>query len=182
MRVVVRGWTRDCGEKVIMETDELADMPVSSENRLKRGETYLEVNRAPRVGGRDLSARTKVHVWADVKLNLNGSYQTHFEILGLEIARLFYLAYGHRGLDDIARLLASFQEDEKIRAAAVTVSKEDARKAIVAQWLLLPAAERANHVQAYDFAKQALGRYNWRTSAGAYGDAVDWIRPHVGQP
>ena len=32
MRVVVRGWNRDCGEKEIMNTDQLTAMPVAPEN------------------------------------------------------------------------------------------------------------------------------------------------------
>jgi hypothetical protein len=183
MRVIVRGWNRDCGEKVIMSADELVDMPVAPAGNitLKAGETYLQVERTTRPDGSELRSPT-VHVWADVKLNLNGSYQTHLEIPGREIARLFYLAYGHRELDDIARLLGSFKDEEKKQAAAVTVPKEDARKAIVAQWLLLPAAERANVGQACQFAMHAMERYSWRTSAGAYQEAVAWIGPHVGKP
>jgi hypothetical protein len=129
-----------------------------------------------------MSHFTKAYVWAGAKLNLNGLYQTHLEIGGREIARLFYLTHGHRKLEDIGRLLDSFKNAEQRRAAAVTVPKEDAHKAIVAQWLLLPAAERANESQAYEFARQAMERYSWRVTAGAYQEAVDWLRPHVGKP
>jgi hypothetical protein len=177
MRVVVRGWNRDCGETVIMHTDELDDMPVAPGNvRFLPGETCLQV----RVGS--FSRSTRADVWASAKLNLNGLYQTHLEIGGLEIARLFYLTHGHRKLEDIGRLLDEFKDAEQRRAAAVTVPKEDAHKAIVAQWLLLPAAERANEGQACEFAMQAMERYSWRATAGAYHEAVDWLRPHVGKP
>ena len=177
MRVVVRGWSRDCGETVIMKTNELEDMPVAPEHiRFKSGETCLQVQVS------HLSYHTKAHVWAGAKLNLNGLYQTHLEISGREIARLFYLTHGHRKLDDIGRLLDSFKDAEQRRAAAVTVSKEAAQKAIVAQWLLLPAAERTNVVQACEFATKSMERYSWRTTAGAYDEAVNWISPHVGKP
>lgn len=182
MRLTVRGWNRDCGEKIVISTDELDDMPVAPAGRitLHAGETYLQVERSTLSNGRELSC--SVHMWANAKLNLNGSYQTHFEISRSEIARLFYLAYGHRELDDIARLLDAYRDQEKKRAAAVTVPKEDARKAIVAQWLLLPAAERANIHQAVHFAMQAMERYSWRASAGACQEAVAWLQPHVGKP
>ena len=95
---------------------------------------------------------------------------------------MFYLTHGHRKLEDIGRLLDSFKDAEQQRAAAVTVPKEDAHKAIVAQWLMFPEAERADKFQAYEFAKQAMERYSWRATAGAYQEAVDWILPHVGKP
>src|ERR1700730_12022219 len=102
MRIVVRGWNRDCGEKEIMNTDSLGSIPVAPENiGLKRGETYLQVQNTKYLG--------KVHVWAAAQLNLNGWYQTHFEINRSGIARLFYLLYGDRELDDIGRQLASYK-------------------------------------------------------------------------
>jgi hypothetical protein len=176
MRVVVSGWSRDCGETIIINADELEDMPVAPDDvRFHSEETCLQVQVSTHY--------TKAHVWAGAKLNLNGLYKTHLEIGGREIARLFYLTHGHRKLEDIGRLLDSFKDAEQRRAAAVTVPKEVARKAIVAQWLLLPAAERANIHQACEFALQAMERYSWRTTAGAYHEAVDWINPeHVGKP
>jgi hypothetical protein len=176
MRVVVRGWGRDHGEKEIMNTDSrLDDMPVAPENiRLTWGETYLRVYKT-RFSG-------TVHVWASANLNLNGSYQTHLELDRSDIGRLFYLMHGHKELDEIGRLLALYKDEEEQRAAAITVSKEDARKAIVAQWLRLPAAERANGHQQYEFVQEAMKRYSWRVSAGAYQEAMAWIQPHVGQP
>jgi hypothetical protein len=177
MRVVVRGWGRDHGKKEIMKTDDglLDDMPVAPENiSLTWGETYLQVHRI-------MSSRS-VHVWASANLNLNGSYQTHLELDDSDIGRLFYLSHGHKQLDEIGRLLAWYKDEEEQRAAAITVSKEDAQKAIVAQWLRLPAAERANWDQQYEFVKEAMKRYKWRVSAGAFQEAVAWIEPHVGQP
>jgi len=94
-----------------------------------------------------------VHVWSGAKLTLIGWYQTHFEIDRREIGRLFHLAYGHRELDDI-------KDEEEQRAAALTAPKEDARKAIVAQWLRLPVAERANGHQAHEFVREAMKRYS----------------------
>jgi hypothetical protein len=175
MRIVARGWNRDCGEKEIMKTDQLAAMPVAPENiGLERGETYLQIRKTKYFG--------KVYVWAAAKLNLNGWYQTHLEIDRGEIGRLFYLLYGDRELDDIGRLLASYKDAEEQRAAAITVPKEDARRAIVAQWRRLPAAERANIGQACEFVIEAMKRYSWRVSGGAYEEAVAWIEPHIGEP
>jgi hypothetical protein len=71
---------------------------------------------------------------------------------------------------------------EEERAAAIFVSKEDARKAIVAQWQRLPAAERADIGQACQFVIEAMKRYSWRVSAGAYEEAVAWLEPYVGKP
>jgi hypothetical protein len=176
MRVVVKGWNRDCGEKEIMNTDQLAVMPVAPETiGLNRGETYLQVQKAR------FSSFDKVHVWAAAHLNLNGWYQTHLEMDRGDIARLFYLLYGDRELEDIGRLLGSYKEQEEEQAAAITVSKEDARKAIVAQWQRLPAAERANMAQAHQFVIEAMKRYSWRVSGGAYKEAMAWLEPYVGE-
>jgi len=183
MRVIVRGWSRDHGEKEIINTEQLEDMPVAPlDIGLKQGETYLQVVRRTNPYGGDSSFSPTIHLWADAKLNLNGWYQTHFEIHRGEIGRLFYLAYGHRELGDIGRVLASFKDQEEQRAAAITVSREDAHKAIVAQWLRLPPAERANGQQQYEFVQEAMKRYSWRVSAGAYQEAMGWISPHVGKP
>jgi hypothetical protein len=181
MRVVVEGWDRNHGEKEIMNLDNrLDDMPVAPENiRRTWGETYLQVH-TTRFSGRVYSST--VHVWASANLNLNGSYQTHLELDHSDIGRLFYLTHGHKELDEIGRLLAIYKDEEEQRAAAITVSKEDARKAIVAQWQRLPAAERANGQQKYEFVKEAMKRYNWRVSAGAYQEAMAWLETHVGQP
>ena len=110
MRVIVRGWSRDHGEKEIINTEQLEDMPVAPlDIGLKQGETYLQVVRRTNPYGGDSSFSPTIHLWADAKLNLNGWYQTHFEIHRGEIGRLFYLAYGHRELGDIGRVLASFK-------------------------------------------------------------------------
>jgi hypothetical protein len=176
MRVIVEGWGRNHGEKEIMNTaGRLDDMPVAPEESARTfGETYLQVHKT--------KFSCTVDVWASENLNLNGSYQTRLELDRSDIALLFYLTHGHKKLDEIGRLLALYKDEEEQRAAAITVSKEDARKAIVAQWLRLPAAERANGSQQYYFVKEAMKRYNWRVSAGAYQEAMGWIKPHVGQP
>jgi hypothetical protein len=173
MRVVVRGWGRNHGEKEIMNTGEqLLVMPVAPEKiRRTWAETYLQAR----------SSGT-VHVWASANLNLNGSYETHLELYCSDIDRLFYLTHSHYELDEIGRLLAFHKDEEEQRAAAITVSREDAHKAIVAQWLRLPAAERANRLRQSEFVREAMKRYSWRVSDGAYEEAMDWIKPHVGQP
>jgi hypothetical protein len=175
MRVAVRGWSRDHGETEIVNTDQLDDMPVapSGSISLKPGETYLQVSKS--------RSSCTVHVWGDAKLNLNGSYMTHVELDRRDIARVFYLAYGDRKSDEIIRLLDAYREQEKQQAAAVSVSKEDARKAIVEQWQLLPTADRANIHQACQFVIDAMKRYSWRQSAGAYQEAMAWLQPYVGQ-
>jgi hypothetical protein len=174
MRVVVRGWSRDRGETEIMNT-RLASMPAAPDNvSYKKEEACLQVVK--------IGHLTKVHVWAGADLNLNGSYQTHLELDRHDIGRLFYLAYGDRGLDEIGRLIADYKDREEERAAAITVSKEDARKAIVAQWQRLPAAERADIAQACQFVNESMKRYSWRVTGGAYEEAVDWIEPYVGKP
>jgi hypothetical protein len=143
------------------------------------GETYLEVGQPILWHGRDIGTSRTVYVSAHAKLSLNGSYLARVEIDRGDIARLFFLAYGHRETDDIVRLIAAFKEEEQRRAAAVTVPKEEARKAIVAQWLLRPAAERANMQQAYEFVMQALDRYSWPENRSRYSEAMAWIIPHI---
>jgi hypothetical protein len=58
---------------------------------------------------RPMYSTPTVHVWSGAKLTLIGWYQTHFEIDRREIGRLFHLAYGHRELDDIVRLIGLVQ-------------------------------------------------------------------------
>jgi hypothetical protein len=175
MRVVVRGWGRNRGEKEIMTDDRLHDMPVAPPGiRFTWGETYLQVHKT--------KYSATVRVWASADLNLNGSYLTKLELDRHDITRLFYLIHGRKDLDEIGRLLALYKDEEDQRAAAITVSREDAHKAIVAQWLRLPTAERADIHQQIEFVKEAMKRYSWRVSAGAYQEAMAWIEPHVGQP
>jgi hypothetical protein len=67
-------------------------------------------------------------------------------------------------------------------APMALMKKEDARKAIVAEWRGLPAAERATEHRAFGFAMQAIQRYRWRASGGPYQEVMGWLSSHVGKP
>jgi hypothetical protein len=62
------------------------------------------------------------------------------------------------------------------------MKKEDACKAIVAEWLRLPASERATQLQAFQFAIEAKNRYSWRASGDPCQEAKGWISSLIGKP
>jgi hypothetical protein len=62
------------------------------------------------------------------------------------------------------------------------MKKEDARKAIVSEWLRLPASERATEHQAVQFAMKAKERYSWRASGDPYQEVKTWISGYIAKP
>jgi hypothetical protein len=136
MRVFVRGWGRDHGEKDLMDAQ--IDEMSATGGKYSWGHTYLEI--IPRYFG---SRHLKARVSAGTKLNLGGSYLLHVELSDTEIerlfyqtrgqlshddiARLFYQTFRHRGLDYIVRLFASFREREEAeRTGAASPEPETA--------------------------------------------------------
>ena len=120
MRVSVRGWGRDHGDKEILDVP-LAEVPVSDKvGMYYKNSTYLEVERKFRalLGGRQRALPPEIHIRSDAKLNLNGSYLVHVELSQAEIARLFYLTHIDRELGDIVRLFASFKDDGEHEAVS----------------------------------------------------------------
>lgn len=61
------------------------------------------------------------------------------------------------------------------------MTKDEARRVIVADWLKLPAAAREAEPQAAVFAMKALERYRWRASGDPYQEAMAWISAHIGK-
>jgi hypothetical protein len=101
MRIIVRGWGRNAGEKQIMDAP-LAD--AINEDEIKSysmGETYLHV--------KSDGYRPGVHVSAGTQLNLGGRYLVRVELTREEIRQLFLQTHG----GDIVRMFASFIEDEE---------------------------------------------------------------------
>jgi hypothetical protein len=134
MRIFVRGWRRDQGEKEIMDAPlvDAANMPEAEEDHTySMGKTYLRVTKTY-FGGPD----PKVLVSAGAKLNLGGRYLVRVELSRKEIAELFYLTYG----GDIVRMFASFIEDEErqkrhefAERMAQMIKDREARKLRLAQ-------------------------------------------------
>jgi hypothetical protein len=120
MRVSVRGWGRDHGQKEIIDTD-IEEVAISGEiDAFHRGKTYLQVIRrvSPHPSAKGKLLPPKVHVWTDAKLNLCGSYQAHVEMDRDEIARLFYLTHKDQDLSGIVEMLAGFRKQDAKEIAA----------------------------------------------------------------
>ena len=113
MQVTVRGWARDMGRKPILECEMLQEDIVEEIDRLERGKTYFEVRQEvthKSRGRRKVSYTAKVSAHAE--LNLNGSYLVQLELSRDEIARLFYLTNGDRGLPDILNFFSDLKQQE----------------------------------------------------------------------
>ena len=101
MRISVRGWGRDQGEKEIMNSP-LEDAEIDPSDRYTRGKTYLTID-YPK------SRRSTVRVSTSTELRLGGRYLLRVELSRKEIAQLFYETHG----GDIVRMFQSFIEDEE---------------------------------------------------------------------
>jgi hypothetical protein len=100
MRITVRGWGRDQGEREIMSAG-LADAE-SPAGSYSRGKVYKAVlNQEDR-------RKTKVRVSTSTELRLGGTYLLHVELSRREIAQLFYET--HSG--SMVRMVRSFIEEE----------------------------------------------------------------------
>ena len=60
--------------------------------------------------------------------------------------------------------------------------KEEARRAVIAEWRGLPKEQRQTETDALLFAMKAKERYRWRASGDPYQHIMGWIRPYIGQP
>jgi hypothetical protein len=100
MRIAVRGWGRNQGEKEIMNAElRNAEAPPGS---YSMGKTYLRVEYPN-------SRIAKARISTSTELRLGGRYLLHVELSRKEIAQLFYET--HSG--DIVRMFRSFIEDEE---------------------------------------------------------------------
>lgn len=106
MRIIVRGWGRDQGEKEIMNSA-LAEAETDPSDRYTRGKTYLEVQ-YPR------SRRSTVRISTGTELRLGGRYLMHVELNRDEIAQLFFETHG----GDIVRMFRTFMDDEERQRSA----------------------------------------------------------------
>jgi len=100
MRIVVRGWGRDEGEKLIMSAA-LGEAETDSTGRYIWGATHLKVY------------PSTVLVSSSAELRLGGKYLLRVELDRNEIAELFYKT--HEG--DLVQMVRSFIEEEEIRSA-----------------------------------------------------------------
>jgi hypothetical protein len=107
MRIVVRGWGRDQGEKEIMNAP-LGDAEEGPSDRYTRGKIYLNVQYP------HIRHMAKVRVSTSAELRLGGNYLLHVELSRKEIAQLFYETHG----GDIVRMFRSFVDDEERQEAA----------------------------------------------------------------
>ncbi len=64
----------------------------------------------------------------------------------------------------------------------VNTNKKEAREAIVAEWLKLPADKRATAHQASSFAMRAVERYKWKSIGDPYQQVMIWLSRHIGVP
>jgi hypothetical protein len=103
MRIMVRGWGRNQGEKELMNAD-LRDAEEPAGHYI-RGKTYFKVVNP------DYRNMTKVRISTDTELRLGGNYLLQVELSRKDIARLFYET--HDG--DIVKMFRSFVEDEELR-------------------------------------------------------------------
>lgn len=106
MRIAVRGWGRDQGEKEIMNSA-LAEAETETFDRYTRGKTYLAVQ-YPK------SRRSTVRISTSTELRLGGRYLMHVELNRDEIAQLFFETHG----GDIVRMFRTFMADEERQRGA----------------------------------------------------------------
>jgi hypothetical protein len=107
MRITVRGWGRDQGEKEIMDAPLEVAVP-GPDKTYSQGRTYLNIVHP------EARWLTKVRVSTSTKLRLGGRYLLHVELSRKEIAQLFYETHGN----DIVRMVRSFIEDEERQETA----------------------------------------------------------------
>jgi|GEM_PF-5688661 len=116
MRITVSGWSRNEGEKEIMNAPLDMNTPLEEPETgvgYTWGKTYLRVKKFPQFRS------AYVHVLTSTKLRLGGSYLLDVELDREEIARLFYETHG----GDIVRMFRSFIEDEEKQHYARQVEK-----------------------------------------------------------
>ncbi|MCL4713719.1 MAG: hypothetical protein KJZ75_02335 [Hyphomonadaceae bacterium] len=59
--------------------------------------------------------------------------------------------------------------------------KEDARQAIIREWLSLPATERATQHQAHLFTIGAMQRYRFRAPGDPHQHIMGWLAAYTGR-
>ncbi len=115
MEVTVRGWSRDMGAKHLLACSLRYQDPIEHVDRYKRGECYFRINRSVREGPRGRRrVDYQVLVSSHAEVNMNGSYLVQLELSRDEIARLFYLTNGDRGLPELLGLFKDFGDEERV--------------------------------------------------------------------
>jgi len=113
MRITARGWSRDHGEKEIIDAD-IVNAPVKDVLRYTPGETYLEVPRPTELYRGQVRTRPpRVVISRGVKLSLGGEYLVQVHLSRNEIARLFYETNRDRKLETLVELFSSFESRER---------------------------------------------------------------------
>jgi hypothetical protein len=102
MRIIVRGWGRDQGEKEIMNTG-LGEAETGDIKSYSRGNTYLqfEYEHIPHLH--------RARVTTSAELRLGGRYLLQVELRRREIDQLFYAMHG----GEIVRQFQSFVANEE---------------------------------------------------------------------
>lgn len=101
MRITVRGWGRDEGEKEIMDAG-LRDAETGPVERYSRDKIYLKIQNPEK------RSRTSVRVSTHAELRLGGNYLLQVELSRKEIAQLFFDT--HSGA--MVRMIRSFIQEE----------------------------------------------------------------------
>jgi hypothetical protein len=107
MRIKVRGWGRDQGEKVLMDAA-LSEAGEPENNTYSRGTTYLQID------NKDSRRWRQARISTSADLRLGGSYLLQVELSRYEIAQLFFAT--HSG--EMVRMVQSFILEEERQATA----------------------------------------------------------------
>jgi hypothetical protein len=102
MRIKVRGWGRDQGEKVLMDAA-LSDAGAPENNTYSVGSTYLQIDY------KDSPRWRQARVTTSANLRLGGRYLLQVELSRYEIAQLFFAT--HSG--EMVRMIQSFILEEE---------------------------------------------------------------------
>jgi hypothetical protein len=127
MRIKVRGWGRDQGEKVLMDAA-LSEAGEPRDNSYSRGELYLQIDYKD-------SRLSKARVSTSADLRLGGSYLLQVELSRHEIAQLFFAT--HSG--DMVRMIQSFileeerQDNERLLARLAAMDERRRQRLAQAQ-------------------------------------------------
>lgn len=115
MRLLARGWSRDHGDKEILEADILeSPKDIDESESYSKSNTYLGLKKSVRrlLGGDSRTLITGVRILKHAEVNLCGSYQFEVQISRTEIARLFYMTHIDRPLRSIVEAFTSFGESK----------------------------------------------------------------------
>lgn len=124
MELVVSGWGRDHGEKVIARRD-LTEARSSTFKGLDRPEVYVTTTEGKEVWPFGVRAvkNGNVEVRFYAKITLNGEYQSRLSMTRKEVAKLFLAAYEDCSIDDWLEVLTQVKQAHVSRRFAPVLRK-----------------------------------------------------------